>query len=242
MSDFFTNLIARSFAAPPAIQPRLPSLFESTEIISTPADPIPSPSHEPRVAHATTPPTSVASVPPPASKLETAAPLTTASPAVPFVAPRKTTETELPAPPTSVFSLRTNRETSSRAVTSERNSSTVSSTPTSDHASSAVTASPPPHDPSVPRPASAPRALTASPGRTPVARSKGTIISPRQTRTPRQFEHPVSDSTPTIHVTIGRVEVRAVPAPLPTPQPARRAAPPKLSLADYLQNRHGGAR
>lgn len=45
---------------------------------------------------------------------------------------------------------------------------------------------------------------------------------------------------PTIHVTIGRIEVKA--APLPTPViPALQAAP-KMSLEEYLQSRSGGRR
>ena len=46
---------------------------------------------------------------------------------------------------------------------------------------------------------------------------------------------------PTIRVTIGRVEVRAV---LPPPAPARTPAPatPKLSLDEYLRSRNGGRR
>jgi hypothetical protein len=51
-------------------------------------------------------------------------------------------------------------------------------------------------------------------------------------------EEAPEDSAPSIHITIGRIEVRAV-AP---PQPARRAqrrVTPKLSLDDYLK-RSGG--
>jgi hypothetical protein len=50
----------------------------------------------------------------------------------------------------------------------------------------------------------------------------------------------VPASPPTIQVTIGRIEVRAV---MPSPPPARqRSAPstPKLSLQDYLKSRSGG--
>ena len=51
---------------------------------------------------------------------------------------------------------------------------------------------------------------------------------------------------PTIRVTIGRIEVRAVTPP-PRPQPVTQATPrsryrPKLSLQDYLAQRHGGGR
>jgi hypothetical protein len=64
---------------------------------------------------------------------------------------------------------------------------------------------------------------------------------------PRLPQHPLPAATqasnanpsePVVHVTIGRVEIRAVPAP-PAP---KRAAPtkPALSLSDYLQRRGGG--
>lgn len=49
------------------------------------------------------------------------------------------------------------------------------------------------------------------------------------------------EPTPTVHVTIGRVEVRSVTPPTPTPSPA---PPPRqesrLSLADYLKQREEG--
>ncbi|MFN8570366.1 MAG: hypothetical protein U0Z44_23120, partial [Kouleothrix sp.] len=44
---------------------------------------------------------------------------------------------------------------------------------------------------------------------------------------------------PTVQVTIGRIEVRAAPAPA---QATRRAAAPLLSLDEYLRQRSGGAR
>lgn len=44
---------------------------------------------------------------------------------------------------------------------------------------------------------------------------------------------------PTIHVTIGRVEVRAAPPAAPPPK-ARRSEPPVMSLDEYLRKRAGG--
>ncbi len=50
-----------------------------------------------------------------------------------------------------------------------------------------------------------------------------------------------SSSTPTIQVTIGRIEVRAIPPPVaPTQRP--RTLRPTLSLDDYLKQRNGGQR
>jgi hypothetical protein len=47
-----------------------------------------------------------------------------------------------------------------------------------------------------------------------------------------------SNDAPAIHVTIGRVEVRAITAPGPPRSPAPPAAP-KISLDDYLKRRNG---
>jgi hypothetical protein len=45
---------------------------------------------------------------------------------------------------------------------------------------------------------------------------------------------------PTIEVTIGRIEVRAVTPPVPPPQQRVRESPPKMSLDDYLRANSGG--
>jgi hypothetical protein len=55
-----------------------------------------------------------------------------------------------------------------------------------------------------------------------------------QSVTPSQPE-----PTPTIHITIGRIDIRAVPASTPT-RPRATATPPKQSLQDYLNSRNGG--
>jgi hypothetical protein len=48
-------------------------------------------------------------------------------------------------------------------------------------------------------------------------------------------------SPPTIQVTIGRVEVRAVQPPSPAPAPPPAAEPPALTLDDYLVARDKGS-
>jgi len=45
---------------------------------------------------------------------------------------------------------------------------------------------------------------------------------------------------PTIQVTIGRIEVRATPPPVPPPK--QRSTPLVMSLDDYLRQRNGGRR
>jgi hypothetical protein len=47
---------------------------------------------------------------------------------------------------------------------------------------------------------------------------------------------------PTIHVSIGRIEVRAVTAPAPQQQRPAAPAPPKLSLDEYLRAQNGAKR
>lgn len=51
------------------------------------------------------------------------------------------------------------------------------------------------------------------------------------------------EPTPTIRVTIGRIEVRAItPLAPPAPRPTRTKTGPVLSLDDYLKQRNGGGR
>jgi hypothetical protein len=52
-------------------------------------------------------------------------------------------------------------------------------------------------------------------------------------------ERPVVRPEPVINVTIGRIEVRATPAPQkPSPKPANR--PPVMGLDEYLRRRSEG--
>jgi hypothetical protein len=69
------------------------------------------------------------------------------------------------------------------------------------------------------------------PSRPPIGSAIGSPMQPPTTRA----------AEPTVHVTIGRVEIRAVQAPAAA---SKRSVPPKptLSLADYLDRRNGGRR
>ena len=51
---------------------------------------------------------------------------------------------------------------------------------------------------------------------------------------------PTGTTTPSIQVTIGRIEVRATPPPPPTRSPAQRTAPSVMSLDDYVNQRMKG--
>lgn len=94
---------------------------------------------------------------------------------------------------------------------------------------------------------SAPGAATEGPLRSPQDQSRilvqPKIIGPheRPKSSADPAPQPPANEPPAIHVTIGRVEVRAVMSPGAPPKVASRAAP-KLSLKDYLKQRNRGAR
>jgi hypothetical protein len=68
------------------------------------------------------------------------------------------------------------------------------------------------------------------------------IASRGHTRATASFPAAAGPSpTPTIQVTIGRVEVRAIMPAVPVPEPRARSVEPKLSLDDYLRSRNGSA-
>ena len=83
------------------------------------------------------------------------------------------------------------------------------------------------------------QALPTREGATMVARPRTRLAQPAGP-VPAEGEQPASgpESPPTIRVTIGRVEVRAVMPPAPEPAPPTRHAP-QLSLDDYLKQRSG---
>jgi hypothetical protein len=81
--------------------------------------------------------------------------------------------------------------------------------------------------------------------------SHSVVVRPRVIPLERQREEKRSDGAvpwpvhtqppaPTIHVTIGRVEVRATGPTAPAPKP--RSAPQTMSLDEYLRKRSGGGR
>jgi len=97
-------------------------------------------------------------------------------------------------------------------------------------------------DPTEPAP---PRAPAQPPLVAAIARARQDVLappaSPSTVRTDRQRDPAAPVSEPTIHVTIGRVDVRAIVAATPgssRPTPAL----PKRSLEDYLSRRDGAAR
>ena len=86
--------------------------------------------------------------------------------------------------------------------------------------------------------AAVPRAAQARPAVSRVSPAPSSLESSRHSRVARND----SSSPRAIHITIGRIEVRAVhPPPEPVVQRPRPASP-KISLDEYLKQRNGGRR
>ncbi len=81
--------------------------------------------------------------------------------------------------------------------------------------------------------------VSSSPGNTHHAPDHGDFMSPGATKTEFHALPASSPAPPSIHVTIGRIEVRAVTQ---QPRQQKRSTPPapKLSLDDYLKQRSKG--
>ncbi|HZD11185.1 MAG TPA: hypothetical protein VE553_07570 [Candidatus Binatia bacterium] len=91
------------------------------------------------------------------------------------------------------------------------------------------------------------KALTPAPAALPP--TPASVLAPQSARrrtVPSGRNRTVAETAPTINVTIGRIEVRAVPAPPPRPPVVRKASrqapaqPSAMSLDEYLRRRNGG--
>jgi hypothetical protein len=212
MSDFLSNLISRSFATQPAIRPRLPSLFESAAAENF-------------------------------SEIQSVSPMTTAAQTLPTVST---------AP--NLFS----REESSaeKPIANVSVRSHIEPKPSFNNEPAAIlqppiTPSPRTNDKPFIEPEPKKIVVSATSGhdrknQAPTAKtqlyqefSERAAFKPERQNSFSQIEP--RPPAPTIHVTIGRVEVRAIQSAAPGPKSAK-PAPPKLSLDDYLQKRDGGAR
>lgn len=215
MSDFLASLLARGMGAAPAIRPRLPSLFES------PAGRAPMVEAN-EVAEAVV----LRPAPPTATSRDTVmggeaqvhlAPPPAASPGRALTPPQST------------------QPESGRAtvMATAAMAGPVVPPPTPTHPPSVETGAKPRSEPatgmapSIPRMPAPPLPAAVIPLSRPVAVR---VAEPQRPPEP-----------PSVRITIGRVEVRAVPANPPAARPGRRASP-KLSLEDYLRPRAGGAR
>ncbi|HJW38671.1 MAG TPA: hypothetical protein VJ420_08650 [Candidatus Udaeobacter sp.] len=206
MSDFLSNLIARSFTDAPAIQPRVPSLFEASAeeffdelpsfqgVIATPGQVAPT----------------NASVP--VSKSSAREETVTTRP-IANVAATRTAERMLrrDAPAHQPAPISKSREGSAqpsgvRKLQVETKRISVAEHSFDDRKQD--------------------RAFEAS--------SPASALQSRRRKNLLPAEREPSTASPTIRVTIGRVEVRAIHPPAPTQKEAT-PQPPKLSLEEYLK-------
>ena len=205
MSDFFSNLLARSFKDAPAIQPRLPSRFEAggPETFSenqTSAESVAAPAHQKKSGR----PSNVEKKSREFFQSKTGPAGKNNLP----VADEPTAELTSPA---SHFEAGKIRPVDSLAISGKNSPTTVEP---------AISPAAKPLDEKLfsERPRGIPRRMLAAP-----------------------FEAKPASVAPTINVTIGRVEVRAIQETA-IKSKSFKAAPPKLSLDDYLKKSDGGGR
>jgi hypothetical protein len=214
MSDFLSNLIARSFTDAPVIQPRVPSLFEtatdeffnesqwSTRPIEVPETightvaPKPSPTRD------TVTPKSIA------NPADTRAEQHLRKPDAPAHEPARVIA-QLPQASMQAAEVR------KIEVETKRISPPVNSFGDEEKGA-------------------------GEKKRGPEEFSERRSVPPRHRKDFSPVDQRSSTSPPIIRVTIGRVEVCAVHPPAPTPKQPKRP-PPKLSLEDYLHKRDGGS-
>lgn len=212
MSDYLSNLLARSFNQTEMLQPRLASLFES---LSTAGETITESSLELE-----------------SQSRELQLPQTEPSPSVPTLAtssPPQSVRPDLPPIPTQVVAedvlvsqisieQQPTPEPTNPQIAIYQVTGSLESRPFADSQSLPLATqrqsldSTPPVIPTQLVPLSAP-ATTAIPS--------------------------IKPEPPTIRVTIGRIDVRAIASPTP-PRQAPKPNIPKLSLEDYLKSRNGG--
>jgi hypothetical protein len=221
MSDFLSSLIARSYTDAPVIQPRVPSLFETTpdEFLDEPQ-----PSTPAIGARETITPTSAPALVPKSSAIQetaTTKPIANVSAARAEERrskPKEPPDQNAPAiaepPQLRAHPVRVKKlELETKKLEVERNELTV-----------------PVH--SVRDGSKRPQSEVFS-ERPPVQSRRRKDFLPIQQRSP--------NASPIIHVTIGRVEVRAIHPAAPQSTPAK-PAPPRISLEDYLRKRERSAR
>jgi hypothetical protein len=219
MSGFLSNLIARSFTDAPVIQPRVPSLFE-TSSDEFPGEP--QSSTPPGVAPETTAPTNVSqsvSRSSPIGEIATTNSIANASDTRETGSLLKPSERVTEHAPVIAEAPQPRSQTVEvKKLKLETNKVTV------------------PAESFVDAKKDAGRKTPAS-----QALSKPRVVNVERRKDFSPAEQRSSTSAPIIRVTIGRVEVRAIHPPAPAPKPQKPAAP-KLSLEDYLQEREKGSR
>lgn len=215
MSDFLSNLIARSFADNPAIRPRLASRFEPSTAESFSEANADEPA---RTADQTAPSVQPASTSP---KMIAPEPQETVKPAA-DAAINSTGENQAWHPNESKASVEAMETPAPRSdgrskIGFNEKKKVVPTTVAIDEKCHGHAAKTETFEEPVKQPA---------------------FCSLRENSALRVEPRP---APPVIQVTIGRVEVRAVQSAVPAPKPSK-PAPPKLSLDDYLQRREGSPR
>ena len=226
--DFLTRLAQRLTGELPTVQPRLPLRFEPAAGIAQPA---PFPEVESRLP-----------APEPLRAVQAAGPATRPAPIQRAEIPEAVVQGDAPGR-RSLSGAESARPAASSAADVNRNSSTSSfdTTPDPDRR-------PPPPNAQSPRrvrveirPAAANRASLPPP-----ADSRRSVAALGQMNAQAQQLHAngtTASSPPpaTVHVHIGRVDVRAVMPPAAPPRPAPQPAAPRATLEDYLSGRKGGS-
>lgn len=249
MSDYLTSLIRRErgLARQDAVAPRLPSAFEDHAEVSDareeirtvdvpsvmPTDPVSSPSDHPEVSARAEPATEQGRTGPPATGARPSARAGTAVTTLhvvespnqgdPVVTPRDRASA-LPTPVTSGDESRRDVSVSPAPERSERRTEERQIVLTRVDVREAGT--------------DLPRTMRAAQRVDPV----GHAIEPRPV--PDDRLRPTDDAgqpAPTIHVTIGRIDIRAVTAEPPAKRPATAPSHPPMGLDEYLERRNRGS-
>ncbi|CAM5610463.1 putative protein OS=Rhodanobacter lindaniclasticus OX=75310 GN=B1991_13775 PE=4 SV=1 [Rhodanobacter lindaniclasticus] len=240
MSDFLDRLAARAIGSETMLAPRLPSLFEPLQrapLLSS-VDDVAAPSRR-----AAAPERHTVPVAEPLRPSQAVTPLPPASPCAASLecaaAPMQTVATAPAPPPASLPSpaVAATRVVEWAEVSPSRTSRPTEAAPVTPRQVRVA----PEHIETAPAPARG--ALVPDPA--PVfAASRATAAPARYTAAARHAQaaqiaqtasHHVAASEPIVHVSIGRLEVRAAPAAVPAPR--RRDGPQPSSLDDYLRQR-----
>lgn len=231
MSDFLSNLLARSFADAPAIQPRVPSLFERAvdEFFDERQSPTPTIAAHEMIAPAQ---------PIPMDETHKTIPHKDAPAPVPKLSPiEKTVTTRL----TANVSEATAEEHPLNRDAPVHEKAPVSAQAAQSREEVAERKKLEVETKKVIVPVDSSRAgKIDADDRNPPSKTFSEVrpIQPRRRKDVLPVERRYSKSAPVIRVTIGRIEVRAVHQPAAAPKSAK-PAPRKLSLDEYLK---GGKR
>ncbi|RJQ84794.1 hypothetical protein [Amycolatopsis panacis] len=246
MSDFVDRLLGRTGSPP--VRPIVPTLFEPVAPLRTSAVP-------PMGTFSESDPPREPPVPPPAPE-----PRTVPGTAAVFHESRETHETRVEIPLPFKESQPQSRPGSAREIIREEHTDpdAPSVTVTSVTAAAVPVVVPPVVPAAIPAVAPPPAVVppsaseatpqtvappTAGPVRAhPVTRARPRPAAPEPPRPPTLRRRP-EPAEPDVHISIGRVEIKAVPAPAPaTPPRPGRSRLPVLGLDEYLKERAGGDR